>query len=691
MEPYACFLGPDRAVTSEVLRTSVRMLDDDDTLSAVALSLDDCPPQAVSLLGMAWGRQTLGGARPAALFARSSAMVVRVSHFRLAGGYDKRMSEEGADLDLGWRLWLMGGSVRLIASTPACGTGPTGDAAPRSDAVAQFRDALATIYKCYDEDHLLRALSAGLLSLPSWGLASDLVAAVEELQEWLPELREERQRIQATRRRHDHEILGLFGEPLGMPSATTAPIAPAIEALQLDDWFGARRRILVITDDVLSPKMAGPAIRSWQICEGLSSEHEVRLATTSTICRVSSERFSVEAADLKRLSELERWCDVVILQGFVLYHVPQLRSTDKVMVVDVYDVLHLETLELSKRDGDSSRVAQVRTAVDTLNNQLSRGDFFICSSSKQRDYWLGHLSALGRVNPATYDVDPMLRSLIDVVPFGLPDEPPRRTGAAMRGVMEGIGAHDEIILWGGGIYNWLDPLTLIRAVALLRLRRPAVRLVFMGLKHPNPEVPEMAMAISARELAEDLSLTGTFVFFNEGWVSYADRQNWLLEADLGVSTHLEHAETAFSFRTRILDYLWAALPIVATDGDAFASIIADEGLGAVVPTGDAASLAEAMFRLLDDVEMAAECRKNAERVRVRFSWSTVLGPLMDFCRLPHRAPDLVAPEPVQPELAPPMPGRARQDARIVAALYRDGGVRRVVQGATQRLRRELIG
>ena len=47
------------------------------------------------------------------------------------------------------------------------------------------------------------------------------------------------------------------------------------------------------------------------------------------------------------------------------------------------------------------------------------------------------------------------------------------------------------------------------------------------------------------------------MFFNEDWVAYDDRQNYLLEADVGVSTHLDHVETEFSFRTRILDYLWA--------------------------------------------------------------------------------------------------------------------------------------
>jgi hypothetical protein len=75
----------------------------------------------------------------------------------------------------------------------------------------------------------------------------------------------------------------------------------------------------------------------------------------------------------------------------------------------------------------------------------------------------------------------------------------------------------------------------------------------------------MQMAWDSRRLADKLGLTDKFIFFNEAWVDYEDRANYLLDADVGVSTHFLHVETTFSFRTRTLDYLWAGLPIVATE------------------------------------------------------------------------------------------------------------------------------
>jgi hypothetical protein len=208
-------------------------------------------------------------------------------------------------------------------------------------------------------------------------------------------------------------------------------------------------------------------------------------------------------------------------------------------------------------------------------------------------------------------------------------------------VVPGIAETDKVILWAGGVYNWFDPLTLVRAVDQVRQRRPDVRLFFMGMRNPNPHVPEMRMAGATRELSDSLGLTGKHVFFNEEWVDIDDRQNYLLDADLGVSTHFQHVETTFAFRTRMLDYLWAGLPIVATGGDTFGDLITTEGLGVTVPEQDVDALADALERTLYDDEFATACRAAVRRVRDDYTWETALRPLLQFCRAPRRAPDLV--------------------------------------------------
>lgn len=455
-------------------------------------------------------------------------------------------------------------------------------------------------------------------------------------------------------------------------------------------------KVVVATGDVLGDRIAGPAIRAWQIAEVLAAAgHEVQLVTILE-CAAASDRFTVRHVEDRDLRELEAWCDTLIFQGSLMHEHQWLRDSPKPLVVDVYDPFQLELLEQARDEGEQRRRDIVHNAVVVLNDQLRRGDFFLCASEKQRDLWIGSLAALGRVNTATYDGDETLRELIAVAPFGLDATPPARTAPGVKGVVDGIGPQDKLLLWGGGIYNWFDPLTLIRAVEILAGQRDDVRLFFMGLAHPNPRVPTMRMAVAAERLAAELGLLGRSVFFNQGWVPYGERANVLLDADLGVSTHLDHVETAYSFRTRLLDCLWAGLPQVATRGDSLAELIDAEGLGLTVPPGDPGALAAAIGRLLDDAGLAASARTAAARVAAGFTWPTVLAPLVAFCADPHRAPDLLDPDLVA-RMAPALPIVSRRPVGLAAnaALARDylraGGPKLVATKVAGRLRNLAAG
>jgi GT2 family glycosyltransferase/glycosyltransferase involved in cell wall biosynthesis len=614
------------------------------------------------------------------LFASHAAMVVRASTFREVGGFDERYFSIFEDVDLGWRYWLHGYRVRFapasVAYHPDCrqllalGTG--------QQEFLRQRNALFTIFKNYDDENLARSLPGALMlsvrrgavlggddtgvfdprhrhgTISAAGDARVTVDgrtlasayAAEAFVEALPELTRDRRELQSARRRTDQEITRLFRKPL-FPDIDNpdfvASFSATVDALGIGEVFSQRHRIVVATGDVLEPKMAGPAIRAWHIACTLAREHDVQLVSTQH-CSLSHPDFPVRVVDDREFDDLEAWCDMLIFQGDIMRKHPVLRDSQKVVVADIYDPFHLEVLEQARGRDPAARLFVMQVTTDVLNEQLRRGDFFLCASAKQRDFWLGQLAAVGRINPATYDRGENLERLLAVAPFGVSDEPPRHIRPVLRGVVPGIGESDKIVLWGGGIYNWFDPLTLLRAVDKLRRRLPEVRLYFLGLTHPNPQVGEMKMADDAVDLARDLGLVGTHVFFNENWVDYDDRQSYLLEADIGVSTHLDHVETEFSFRTRLLDYLWASLPIVATAGDSLAALIETSDIGITVPAGDVDALEAALFRLLDDEGFNRSCRAAIERVVPEYRWSRVLEPLLEFCRSPSRAPDLVDPE-----------------------------------------------
>jgi glycosyltransferase involved in cell wall biosynthesis len=450
-----------------------------------------------------------------------------------------------------------------------------------------------------------------------------------------------------------------------------------------------RRKILVATGDVLEAKMAGPAIRAWQIAIALSREHEVRLVSTLA-CDLTHPDFAAGFADASTLPDLVAQCDIIVFQGNLMAQHPAVRTTSNVVVVDIYDPFHLEVLEQSKGLAPVDRLRLSRSTTTVLNEQLGRGDFFLCASGKQRDFWLGQLAGMGRINHATYDDDENLRSLIATVPFGVSDSDPSHTRRVLKGVHPGIGVDDKVVLWGGGVYNWFDPLTLLRAMARLTVRLPNVRLYFLGLKHPNPHVGEMSMAVQTRALADELQLTGTHVFFNEDWVPYEDRQNYLLESDVGVSTHFDHVETAFSFRTRILDYFWAGLPVVSTSGDALSDMIEVAGAGIAVPPNDIGALQDALFDLLSDEQTRSACAMASAKLADELTWSRALEPLLEFCRSPRRAPDLVDPlfdtHPSARRRGRRLVDRVRRDLEIAAVTIRRRDFRELLVRARNRVR-----
>lgn len=661
------------------------------------------------------------------LFATGSAMFVRASVFVELGGFDERFFMFYEDVDFGWRLNLHGWRVRYVpgsvayhrhhATMHAIDTPDSG-----RETFLLERNALAALYKNLSDSALASALPAALalavrratargeldpgqldlqrstapaetaaVAIPRTALAG--VLAIDQFVELLPTLAEARSEVQANRVRSDADLSPLLRDAME-PAFPLPRYLRAhdilTEAFAIPATFGSARNVLVLTGDAITARMAGPAIRAWNIASVLAAEHEVRLVTVNARCDPPPATFDVRAAKRRDLAEPVHWADIVILQGHILEMAPALRGeyAHKIVVCDLYDPMHLEVLEQGKSGTDDARAADLAGVTKVLDAQLDRGDFFLCASERQRHFWLGHLAALGRLSPRLYDADPTTQSLLSVVPFGLPAEPPVRTGPGLRASFDGIAETDPVIIWAGGVYSWFDPLTLIHAVDRLRHHEPSVRLVFLGMQHPNPEVNDTDIGSQAMSLAESLGLADKHVFFNEQWVPYAQRQNWLLDADCGVTTHFEHVESTFAFRTRVLDYLWAGLPIVTTDGDAFADLVRAEGLGVVVPARDPQVLADALQAVLHDSEFVAACRQRISIVAERYTWPKVLEPLVQFCRDPRPAVDRLAGSADLVRTAPlGKLARVRKDIALARSYLSDGGPRELARRTFGRLRR----
>src|SRR5215210_1840520 len=397
------------------------------------------------------------------------------------------------------------------------------------------------------------------------------------------------------------------------------------------------RRFLVVSNDVVGRAMAGPGIRYFHFARELARRHDVTLLVPELA------DVDLDGVDVRSWRGLRRR-DLVALfatrDAVVAQHLPPLVMRDLArlpvrVVYDLYDPYLIENLPFYAADAaGAAERAELRAGALLQEIALATGDGFICASERQRDLWLGMLAALDRVDLETYRRDEELRGLIDVVPFGLEPEPPHSTRPVVKGVVRGVGHDDKVLLWGGGVWNWLDPLTPIRAVARLAERRDDVKLYFLGLERPNPDVARMAMAQRAVELADDLGVRDRHVFFNFGWVPYAERADYLTEADLGITAHLNTVEARFAFRTRVVDYLWARVPVLATRGDALAELVGERGLGRELDFGDVDGWVSAIEELLDGAEGYAAAQARIDEVRADFAWPTVVERLARLLEAP---------------------------------------------------------
>jgi glycosyltransferase involved in cell wall biosynthesis len=388
--------------------------------------------------------------------------------------------------------------------------------------------------------------------------------------------------------------------------------------------------------------MAGPAIRCLELGKQLSDEFDVTIFSPHPLSQpLSSEVLGgvdlVNGAGKRDLHDLATDADILIIQANVLKAYPFLAQLDKYLVVDLYDP-YLFTIQVQYEDDLATSQASYRLMHQVLEKHMTNADFSICASERQRDYWIGRYCAIGRLDPRMYRSDPSLRKLIDVVPFGLPKQEARLTGPSVREIIPGIGAQDPLLIWGGGIWDWFDPLTIIEAVAQLTGTIPNIRLVFMGTRSPNPQVPLMKMGLAAQKLAESLGVLDQNVFFPNEWVRYEDRANYLLDADVAVSAHFDLPETRFSFRTRMLDYFWCHLPIITTGGDSLADLIEKAGAGITLPYLDAEGWRGAILKMLADTEFRRRCRAGSTWLSEGFTWDRVVEPLRRYCRHPHKLP-----------------------------------------------------
>jgi GT2 family glycosyltransferase len=257
--PVVAFLNNDARVDVAWGRALVASLLAHPAVAAVGARLLDGTGERIDFAGgllnfYGHAFQRLYGAPPSAdpdpterptLFACGGAMAVRRDVFHAVGGFDESYFAFFEDVDLGWRLWVLGHGVLYAPRAVAYhrGHATASRVPPHQLRILYERNALYTILKNYEDATLERVLPAALLLAAQRGLMNGKVEtapyvlgrdgggptetlprlamsyflALGEVGLKLDDVWARRETVQQARRRPDAAILPLFGEPF-MPN-----------------------------------------------------------------------------------------------------------------------------------------------------------------------------------------------------------------------------------------------------------------------------------------------------------------------------------------------------------------------------------------------------------------------------------------------------------------------------------------
>ncbi len=249
------------------------------------------------------------------LFACGGSMLASRSAFLDAGGFDEDFFAYFEDVDLGWRLSLLGHRIVLApkAVTYHRLHGTSGSLAIAQRLRLYERNALAMLVKNFDDASLARAFPAavalslhraleragvdphrfvlggprppGVVGLPAPAAAH--LIALEDLGRWMPALMAKRAAIQQRRRRSDRELAPLFGDPFRLHDVGDRYVAAA-QALIAD--FGLEAIFGVSLGGATAPPLPK------QIAEPLSGRRESLTSGRGGALAPPSSQFDPPAA-----------------------------------------------------------------------------------------------------------------------------------------------------------------------------------------------------------------------------------------------------------------------------------------------------------------------------------------------------------------------------------------------------------
>jgi glycosyltransferase involved in cell wall biosynthesis len=411
---------------------------------------------------------------------------------------------------------------------------------------------------------------------------------------------------------------------------------------------GSKRLLIVSHGPVPTPEhvhVEGGGLRCWGLARGIrshSTDLEITVAYHDHYEKPNPttefEGIRIATWNHETIGSLATGFDSVLISYCMGEHAVRLvrgLRGDQQLILDCYVPIFTEVSARDSADVVREQAEYLRE-IGSWTEPLRRGDYFLCAHRAQERYYQGVLGALGRINPLTYGRPMILR-----VPYGIDRDEPR---VEDRPLSRLVGGTAKKVLWFGGIYPWFDARGLIDAVAMVNVRLPT-RLVIVGARNPFNFHP--ALLAKYQELA-DYVRRPEFqdLVFMQDWVDFHRRADWYLDADLVVTINRPGDENALSWRTRLVDFTWAGVPVATNGGDPLGEDLIAAGAAARIASLEPEAMAGTLASLLEEPGALQALRQKVGAFKQGLYWDVVTEPLARAIESGARAPDLTTALPV---------------------------------------------
>lgn len=289
-------------------------------------------------------------------------------------------------------------------------------------------------------------------------------------------------------------------------------------------------------------------------------------------------------------------------------------SDDVQLILDCYVPIYIEVSARNAKDMDVEYVNYMAD-LQRHNHTLRRGDYFLYANPAQELLYSGVLSALGIINPHSYHDTRLIYA-----PFGIHRDSIKTTTNPYTKL--GIKKDDFTVLWFGGLYPWFRIEEYLDAIQTLS-KDKRFKFVFIGGKNPfNPNPDINRQYDKTYKFAEDNNLIDKSVFFVD-WVDFDTRINWFRHADVIISLNQPGSENKYSWRTRVMDFVWGEAATITNGGDPLSDEMVAHDAAVQLESLSSDAIVKALGGLAKNQASLKDIQKNVRSLKDKYFWDVV--------------------------------------------------------------------